>query len=184
MLLYDGIMNSKINIIKITIILLLAHIYRCNTDIGNICGNYNWTLFTFGLIMGFMIHNLFLYRIVKSIPFNTVNNHNMINNIVMYISILFTKYYIIDIFNDNYNVDFMNYVYIVIIMSIINILFNLIKKNKPNDNHKNYDKQISIFNSVSTNIFIILIDSMLYYKQFNISMMVIYIISFFEFLLK
>ena len=40
MLLYDGIMNSKINIIKITIILLLAHIYRCNTDIGNICGNY------------------------------------------------------------------------------------------------------------------------------------------------
>ena len=82
-----------------------------------------------------MIHNLFLYRIVKNIPFNTVNNHNMINNIVMYISILFTKYYIIDIFNDNYNVDFMSYVYIVIIMSIINILFNLIKKNKPNDNY-------------------------------------------------
>ena len=70
MLLYDGIMNSKINIVKITIILLLAHLYRCNTNIGNTCGNYNWTLFTFGLIMGFMIHKLFLYRIVKSLPIN------------------------------------------------------------------------------------------------------------------
>ena len=184
MLLYNGLMNSKINIVKITIILLLAHLYRCNTDIGNTCGNYNWTLFTFGLIVGFMIHNLFLYRIILSLPITTNNMFNLVNNIMMYISILFTKYYVIDMFSSNYTVDFMNYIYIIIIMSIINIIFSIIKKNKPNDNHKNYDKQTSIFNSISTNIFIILIDSMLYYKQFNISMMLVYLLSFVELFLK
>ena len=159
---YTSIENSKIHILKITIILLIAHIYKCYSYSNIKCGNINWSVNTFGLICGILIYNLFWFRIAKNIHIKNKKTYNLCKNMLMYTFSLITQYFIISYFYENYPLSVNKYIIILSILFIFNLISNLLDDEKLYNSYKNLNKKRFILNSLNTTLFIILIDLYIY----------------------
>ena len=159
---FKSIYNSKIHIIKITIILFIAHIYKCNFYKNLKCGNQDWVINTFGLICGIIIHNLFWSRLVKNIPIEEKKSYSLCKNMLMYLFSLISQYFTILLFDEKYEIKLNQITLILGILFGINIIGNFIIKDVKSTSHKNLGKERLALNSISNTIFIILVDIIIY----------------------
>jgi hypothetical protein len=157
MLSISSLENSKIHILKTTVILLIVHLYKCYVGYDK-CGNVDILTNILGIFIGFIIFNYVIEKIIKLIYIEP-RYFKIIKNTLMIISVLFIHNIFVNSFY-NLNVDMNNYIFIVVIMSILNLVnfFN----NQRLDEHKKIDYFTSILNSINTTIFIILVDSLVY----------------------
>jgi hypothetical protein len=157
MLSISSLENSKIHILKTTIILLIVHLYKCYIGYDK-CGNVDILTNILGIFIGFIIFNYVIEKIIKLIYIEP-KYFKIIKNTLMIISVLFIH----NIFVNSFyylNVDMNNYIFIVIVMTLLNLVnfFN----NQRLDEHIKIDYLTSFLNSINTMIFIILVDSLVY----------------------
>jgi hypothetical protein len=157
MLTISSLENSKIHILKTTIILLIVHLYKCYIGYDK-CGNVDILINLTGIFLGFILFNLVIDKIIRLIYIEP-KYFKIIKNTVMYITVLLIHNIFVNSFY-NLNVNMENYYFIIIIMSILNLVnfFN----NQRLDEHKKIDYLTSFLNSINTTIFIILVDSLVY----------------------
>ena len=179
---FKSIHDSKIEIIKITIILFIAHIYKCNFQENLKCGNKDWFINTFGLICGIIIYNLFWSRLVKNIPIEEKKSYSLCKNILKYSFSLISQYLVINFFNEKFEIEPNKFLSILGILFGFNLLSNFYIKDVKSNTYKNYSKERLVFNSLSNTLFIILVDSIIYNDQkdfFNIGNISSYIVGYF-----
>jgi len=157
MLSISSLENSKIHILKTTVILLIVHLYKCYVGYDK-CGNVDILTNILGIFIGFIIFNYVLEKIIKLIYIKP-KFYKIIKNTIMYMSVLLIH----NIFVNSFyylNVNMNNYYFIILIMTILNLVnfFN----NQRLDEHKKIDYFTSFLNSINTTIFIILVDSLVY----------------------
>ena len=157
MLSISSLENSKIHVLKTTVILLIVHLYKCYIGYDK-CGNVDILTNILGIFMGFIIFNYVLEKIIKLIYIEP-KYFKIIKNTIMYMSVLLIH----NIFVSSFyylNVNMNNYFFIIFIMFILNLVnfFN----NQRLDEHKKMDYLTSFLNSINTTIFIILVDSLVY----------------------
>jgi hypothetical protein len=157
MLSISSLENSKIHILKTTVILLIVHLYKCYIGYDK-CGNVDILTNILGIFIGFIIFNYVLEKIIKLIYIKP-KFYKIIKNTIMYMSVLLIH----NIFVNSFyylNVNMNNYYFIILIMTILNLVnfFN----NQRLDEHKKIDYFTSFLNSINTTIFIILVDSLVY----------------------
>ena len=157
MLSISSLENSKIHILKTTVILLIVHLYKCYVGYDK-CGNVDILTNILGIFLGFIIFNYVLEKIIKLIYIEP-RYFKIIKNTIMYMSVLLIHNIFVSSFY-NLNVDINNYIFIVIIMLILNLV-NFLNTQRL-DEHKKIDYFTSILNSINTTIFIILVDSLVY----------------------
>jgi hypothetical protein len=157
MLSISSLENSKIHVLKTTVILLIVHLYKCYIGYDK-CGNVDILTNLLGIFMGFIIFNLVIEKIIKLIYIEP-KYFKIIKNTIMYISVLLIHNLFVNSFY-YLNVDMDNYYFIIFIMIILNLVnfFN----NQRLDEHKKIDYLTSFLNSINTTIFIILVDSLVY----------------------
>jgi hypothetical protein len=185
MLSISSLENSKIHVLKTTVILLIVHLYKCYIGYDK-CGNVDILTNLLGIFIGFIIFNLVIEKIIKLIYIEP-KYFKIIKNTIMYISVLLIHNLFVNSFY-YLNVDINNYYFIVFIMTIFNLVnfFN----NQRLDEHKKIDYLTSFLNSINTTIFIILVDSLVYdnnsvdYFKNNLSKnMIGYVMGFIVYLL-
>jgi hypothetical protein len=185
MLSISSLENSKIHVLKTTVILLIVHLYKCYIGYDK-CGNVDILTNLLGIFIGFIIFNLVIEKIIKLIYIEP-KYFKIIKNTIMYISVLLIHNLFVNSFY-YLNVDINNYYFIVFIMTIFNLVnfFN----NQRLDEHKKIDYLTSFLNSINTTIFIILVDSLVYdnnsvdYFKNNLSKnMIGYVMGFVVYLL-
>jgi hypothetical protein len=157
MLSISSLENSKIHVLKTTIILLIVHLYKCYIGYDK-CGNVDILTNLTGIFIGFIIFNLVIDKIIKLI-YVEPKYFKIIKNTIMYIFVLIIHNLFVNSFY-YLNVEMNNYYFIIVVMIILNLVNFL--NNQRLDEHKKTDYLTSFLNSINTTIFIILVDSLVY----------------------
>ena len=151
----SSLTNTKLQIIKTSIILIISHIVRCNYGDFS-CGNIYFQKNLLSILLGFLFFNFIGIKIVKSIKILDYKTFYFVKNMAMYTSILFINYMV---FN---SLDIYNSLVIVGIMMGYNIFASLLDKNISSSSHKNLSYKRLFLNSVNITLFIILLDNFIF----------------------
>tara|TARA_B100000768_G_C11158587_1_gene323509 strand:- start:22 stop:579 length:558 start_codon:yes stop_codon:yes gene_type:complete len=172
MLSVSSLTNSKLQILKTSILLITSHYIRCNYGEFT-CGNINFLKNLLSILLGIFLFNFIGIRMVKKIPMGNKKIYNILKNMMLYLSIIFVHYFIIDSSLDNK----ISLIKIGVIMSIYNIIATFFDDQKDSSLYKNLNYKRLFLNSVNLNLFIILVDLYIFDKQFSLN--IIKLISYF-----
>ena len=169
MISYSSLTNTKLQVIKTSIILLVSHFIRCNYE-SYTCGNIDFLKNLLSLLFGFIFYNFIVIRFLKKIFINEKKIYRIFRNMTMYLSVILANYIIMEKIKPKQ---------IVIILSAMlgyNLFSNLIDSNLDINTHKNYTNKSLFLNGVNLNLFIILLDNFLY--DYNSSLSKLKLISY------
>jgi hypothetical protein len=157
MLSISSLENSKIHVLKTTVLLVVVHLYKCYIGYDK-CGNVDILTNVAGIFIGFIIFNLVIEKIIKLIYIEP-KYFKIIKNTLMYMFVLLIHNLVVSsVYDVKTNMD--NYKFIVVTMLILNMVNFL--NNQRLDEHSKVDYLTSFLNSLNTTIFIILVDSLIY----------------------
>ena len=155
MISYSSLTNSKLQIVKTSIIIAISHLIRCNYG-EFVCGNIYFLKNLLSLLFGFIFFNFIGLKFFNKIFVNDKKIYYVLKNMLMYICVIFSNYIVVNTIKPK------QIVHLLTIMFIYNIIScNMIKK-KRIDTHKNLSNSELILNSVNINIFIILLDNFIF----------------------
>ena len=155
MISYSSLTNSKLQIIKTSIIIVISHLIRCNYG-DFTCGNIYFLKNLLSLLFGFIIFNFLGLRLINKIFINDKKTYYILKNMLMYICVIFSNYIV------NNTIKPQQIIYLLTIMFIYNIISCNFIKNERIDTHKNLNYKKLIINSVNLNIFIIMLDHFIF----------------------
>tara|TARA_B110000977_G_C11076039_1_gene491206 strand:+ start:1819 stop:2382 length:564 start_codon:yes stop_codon:yes gene_type:complete len=164
MLSVSSLTNSKLQILKTSILLITSHYIRCNYGEFT-CGNINFLKNLLSILIGIFLFNFIGIRIVKKVPISNKKIYNVFKNMVLYLSILFVHYFIIDSSIHNKT----SLIKIGAIMSIYNIIATVFDDQKDSSLYKNLNYKRLFLNSINLNLFIILLDLYIFNIKFSLT---------------
>lgn len=155
MISYSSLTNSKLQIVKVSIIIAISHLIRCNYG-EFVCGNIYFLKNLLSLLFGFIFFNFIGLRLFNKIFVNDKKIYLILKNMLMYICVIFSNYLVINTIKPKQIINLLT------IMFIYNVITCNIIKNRKIDTHKNLSKSELIINSININIFIILLDNFIF----------------------
>lgn len=158
----SSLTNTKLQIIKTSIILIISHLIRCNYGDFS-CGNLYFQKNLLSILLGFLFFNFIGIKLVKNLKILDYKTFYLIKNMTMYTSILFINYVV---FN---SLDIYNSFVIIGIMMGYNIFANIIDINLSTSSHNNLSYKRLFLNSVNINLFIILLDNFIFDNNINLT---------------
>lgn len=176
----SSLTNTKLQILKTSILLIVSHYIRCNYGEFT-CGNIDFLKNLLSILLGFFLFNFIGIKIVKKIPVSNKKVFSIFKNMVLYLSIIFVHYFIMDSSNENKK----NLSMIGIIMAIYNVFATIFDDQTDSTIYQNLNYKRLFLNSVNLNLFIILVDLYIFDKKFslNIIKLLSYLIGIFFYLL-
>jgi len=155
MLSYSSLTNSKLQIIKTSIIIVISHLIRCNYG-EFACGNIYFLKNLLSLLFGFIFFNFIGLRFFNKIFINDKKTYYVLKNMLMYICVIFSNYIVINTIKPT------QIIYLLTIMFIYNIISCNFIKTERIDTHHNFNYKKLIVNSVNLNLFIIMLDNFVF----------------------
>jgi len=155
MISYSSLTNSKLQIVKTSIIIAISHLIRCNYG-EFVCGNIYFLKNLLSLLFGFIFFNFIGLRFFNKIFVNDKKIYNVLKNMLMYICVIFSNYIVVNTIKPKQIINLLT------IMFIYNIISCNMIKNRKVDTHKNLSNSELFFNSININIFIILLDNFIF----------------------
>lgn len=178
MISYSSLTNTKLQVIKTSIILIVSHFIRCNYE-SYTCGNVDFLKNLLSLLSGFIFYNFIILKVFKKFFIQNKKIFKSCRNMLMYSSVILANYFIMEELKIN------QIIKILTIMLSYNIFSNMIETELQINTHKNFTKKSLVLNSINLNLFIILLDNFLYDNNSGLSKLklISYISSFIFYLL-
>ena len=95
MISYSSLTNSKLQIVKTSIIIAISHLIRCNYG-EFVCGNIYFLKNLLSLLFGFIFFNFIGLRFFNKIFVNDKKIYNVLKNMLMYICVIFSNYIVVN----------------------------------------------------------------------------------------
>tara|TARA_B110000908_G_scaffold146837_1_gene178081 strand:+ start:1075 stop:1626 length:552 start_codon:yes stop_codon:yes gene_type:complete len=162
MLSYSSLTNTKLQIIKTSIILIISHLIRCNYG-DFTCGNIYFLKNLLSLLCGFIFFNFIALRFFKKIFIKNKKIYRNFRNMLMYSCVIFSNYIIFDSIKIN------QVITIISIMGVYNIFSSIIESNNKINTHINFSYKNLVLNSINLNLFVILLDNFIFDDYNNLS---------------
>lgn len=155
MISYSSLTNSKLQIIKTSILIAISHLIRCNFGDFS-CGNIYFLKNLLSLLFGFIFFNFIGLRLFNKIFIKNKKVHYVLKNMLMYICVIFSNYMVMNTIKPKQIINLLTIMFVYNIISC-----NIIKKERI-DSYKNLDFKKLLLNSINLNIFIIMLDNFIF----------------------